>query len=109
MTGMQPQQAEAAAPRSAGVPKFQISLTLMLLLMVVFAFISAALFYAARVPVIRQELAVLFYGEAPEGGEDIGRLAHRTFIMFTFASPLLLACLLSLTVSVLNYLNRKTT
>ncbi|QEF97421.1 hypothetical protein Mal15_14610 [Stieleria maiorica] len=89
-------------------PKIQISLSLMLLMMVVFAFISAALFYASRVPAIREELGVLFYGEAGERGEDVGRLAHRAFIMFTFTSPLLLACVLSLAVSALNYLGRKT-
>ncbi|WP_182870234.1 hypothetical protein [Stieleria mannarensis] len=88
-------------------PKIQISLSLMLLMMVVFAFLSAALFYASRVPAIREELSVLFYGEAGEGGEDVGRLAHRAFIMFTFTSPLLLACVLSLTVSALKYLGRK--
>ncbi|MCD0459394.1 hypothetical protein [Roseiconus lacunae] len=88
-------------------PRFQVSLSLMLLLMVVFAFISAALFYAARVPMIREELSVLLYGEARDGGEDVGRLAHRAFIMFTFTSPLLLAGMLSLMVTVINWLSRR--
>lgn len=89
--------------------KFQISLTLMLLLMVVFAFISAALFYASRVPAIREEISILFYGESKGAGEDVGRIAHRIFIMFTFTSPLLLACVLSLMLSILKYFQRRTT
>ncbi|MCC9603060.1 hypothetical protein LOC67_21130 [Stieleria sp. JC731] len=89
------------------VPRFQISLSMMLLLMVVFAFISAALFYASRVPVIREELSMLIYGEIREGGEDAGRLAHRAFIMFTFTSPLLLAATLSLAVNILERLGRR--
>ncbi len=89
-------------------PRIQISLSMMLLMMVVFAFISAALYYASQVPAIREELSVLLYGEAEDGGEDVGRLAHRAFIMFTFTSPLLLACVLSLVVSALKYLQSTT-
>jgi hypothetical protein len=113
--------APSSAPSSAGEPssrvavggsrrsrpRLQISLALMLLLMSVFAVISASLFYASRVPVIRQEISMLLYGEAGEGGEDVGRMAHRAFIMFTFASPLILACLLSLGVSVAQSLQRR--
>lgn len=94
-------------PRESASRPFQISLSLMLLLMVVFAFISAALFYAAQVPAIREEVSVLWYGEVRDGGEDVGRLAHRAFIMFTFCSPLLLACALSMAVSVMKYFQRK--
>ena len=90
----------------ASTPRFQISLSLMLMLMVVFAFISAALFYASQVPVIREELAILFYGESGKTGEDAGRLAHRAFILFTFTSPLLLACSLSLILSAMKLLQR---
>lgn len=97
-----------ALPRPSA-RRFQISLTLMLLMMVVFAFISASLFYASRVPAIREEISMLLYGEAAGGGEDAGRLAHRAFIMFTFASPLLLACVLSLVVSMMQHFQRKST
>jgi hypothetical protein len=90
-------------------PRFQISLTLMLLLMVVFAGVSAALFYAARVPAVRQELSMLLYGEAEDGGEDVGRTAHRAFIMFTFTSPLLMATVLSIAVSLLKRFQRDST
>lgn len=98
---------DVATLRSARGPKIQVSLSLLLLMMVVFAFISASLFYASRVPAIREELSILFYGESSGGGEDVGRLAHRAFIMFTFTSPLLLACVLSMAVSVLTYLQRR--
>lgn len=87
--------------------KFQISLSLMLMLMVVFAFISAALFYASQVPAIREEISALIYGEASDGGEDAGRAAHRAFILFTFTSPLLLACILSMALSAMNYFQRR--
>ncbi|OYP31130.1 hypothetical protein [Rhodopirellula sp. MGV] len=87
--------------------RFQISLSLMLLLMVVFAFMSAALFYASRVPMIREEISVLLYGKTSDGGEDAGRLAHRAFIMFTFTSPLLLAGTLSLIMGVLQKMGRR--
>ncbi len=106
--------AESSAQRSAAAspsprPRLQISLALMLLLMVVFAVISASLFYASRVPVVRQEISMLLYGEVRDGGEDAGRLAHRAFIMFTFASPLILACLLSLGVSLVQRFDRGST
>ncbi len=98
---------DAATRGRAGMPRFQISLTLMLLSMVVFAAISAALYYAARVPAIREELSVLIYDEPGQGGEDVGRFAHRAFLMFTFSSPLLLACLLSVGLSVIKRLERR--
>ncbi|WP_150075211.1 hypothetical protein [Roseiconus nitratireducens] len=81
---------------------------MMLLLMVVFAFISAAFFYASQVPAIREELSVLFYGEAKGGEEDVGRAAHRAFILFTFTSPLLLAGLLSTALSIMKHFHRET-
>lgn len=96
-----------ATQKSVHRVRFQISLSMMLMLMVVFAFVSAALFYASHVPAIREEISVLVYGEAKDGGEDAGRLAHRAFILFTFTSPLLLACTLSLALSVMKYFQRK--
>ena len=101
------QPAESEHDRGVGVPRFRISLSLMLVMMVVFAFLSAALFYAGQVPMIREELSQLFYGESGKSGEDLGRLAHRTFILFTVTSPLMLACILSFAVSLMNRLQRK--
>jgi len=72
----------------------QISLGFMLLMMVIFALISAGLFYASRVPAVQADIAALV-GDQPGGSEDIGRTAHITFIMFTFTSPLILAGVLS--------------
>ena len=86
--------------------KFQISIGFMMLLMVVFAVSSACLFYASRVPMIRDELSVLFYGKA-SGGEDVGRAAHKMFIMFTFTSPLLLAGAISTAMSVIRWFERR--
>lgn len=97
--------AHDASKRQArpGAGSFQISLTLMLLLMVVFATLSAALLYASQVPAIREEIAVLFGVEPSASDDDTGRVAHRAFIMFTFTAPLLLACVLSTIVSVLKF------
>ena len=78
-----------------------------MLLMVVFAVMSAGLFYASRVPLIREEIAALVRGKAASGGEDIGRTAHIAFIMFTFSSPLLLAGLLSTGMSILRWFEKK--
>lgn len=98
--------ASNTSPNPPSRPRFQISLTLMLMMMVVFAFVSAALFYAARIPAVREEINVLVYGESRKGEEDIGRLAQRAFIMFTFTSPLLLACVLSTTLSLMKFFER---
>ena len=81
-----PPNAETGLPRRR--PRFQISLSAMLLMMVVFAMISATLFYASKVPALRQEISVLLTGEAGESTEDVDRVAQRAFIMFTFTSPL---------------------
>ncbi|MEM6468991.1 MAG: hypothetical protein AAF802_05430 [Planctomycetota bacterium] len=92
---------DSSPPSLSQRHRFQISLSAMLLMMIVFAFISAALFYASKVPMVREEISLLIYGEAKGGGEDVGRVAHRAFIMFTFTSPLIMACVFSLAVSLL--------
>lgn len=79
----------------------------MMLAMIVFAVISAGLFYASNVPVIRDEISVVLYGKTANAGEDVGRVAHRIFIMFTFTSPLLLACVLSLVLSAMKWLEKR--
>ena len=90
----------------AKLPRVQLSLTLMLLLMVIFAVVSAGLFYASQVPALRQEVSMFFTGKAENTGEDVGRVAHRAFIMFTFSSPLLVACVISVVVNVLKRFDR---
>ncbi|NND98790.1 MAG: hypothetical protein HKN47_15835 [Pirellulaceae bacterium] len=108
-----PRGSVAASPsspsqtRAAARPRFQMSIGFMLLLMVVFAVMSAGLFYASRVPMIRNEISVLFYGKSAGSAEDIGRTAHKAFIMFTFVSPLLLAAVLSTGMSILRWLERR--
>lgn len=77
-----------------------------MLLMVIFAFMSAGLFYASRVPAVQSELSVLAGEEASSGDDDVSRLAHITFIMFTFTSPLLLAGLISSGLALLRWINR---
>ena len=93
----------AQPPRS-----FQISIGMMMLIMVVFAVMSAGLFYASRVPAVRDEIAALVQGKASASGEDVGRKAHIAFIMFTFTSPLILAGALSTGMSIVRWFeNRK--
>ena len=79
----------------------------MLLLMVIFAMMSAGLFYASRVPAVQEEINVLVHGRSAGDREDVGRLAHITFIMFTFTSPLILAGVLSTGLAVLRWLERR--
>ncbi len=77
----------------------------MMMLMVIFAVMSAGLFYASRVPAVQNEIAILF-GKEPGATEEVGRTAHIVFIMFTFTSPLLLAAVLSTLVAILRKLGR---
>jgi hypothetical protein len=85
----------------------QMSLGFMLLMMVIFSVMSAGLFYASRVPAVQEELNVIMKGKSGGGSEDIGRLAHITFILFTFTSPLLLAGVLSTLLAILRWLDRR--
>jgi hypothetical protein len=73
----------------------QMSLGFMMLMMVIFAVMSAGLFYASQVPAVQDDLEILFGGDAA-GPADSGHAAHIVFIMFTFSSPLLLAALLGM-------------
>ena len=85
----------------------QISISMMLLMMVVFAVMSAGLFYASRVPAIRDEIAALVRGKTSTSGEDVGRAAHIAFIMFTFSSPLILAGLISTGLSIVRWFEKR--
>lgn len=73
----------------------QMSLAFMLLMTVIFAVVSAGLFYMARVPAVREELSLLLGSDFDAGDDSAGRAAQIGFIMFTFTSPLLLAGLLA--------------
>ncbi len=76
----------------------------MLLLMCIFAIMSAGMFYASRVGAVQDDLASLS-GSAATG--EVNRTAHLIFLMFTYTSPLLLAMLLSGLVAVLRYRERR--
>lgn len=67
----------------------------MLLMMAIFAMMSAGLFYASRVGEVQDELAVLT-GSASAAPDAPDRVAHLVFLMFTYTSPLLLAMLLGI-------------
>lgn len=80
----------------------------MMMMMVIFSFISAGLYYAARVPAIQEDLDMMVTGKIPAvKNEDPGRLAHITFIMFTFTSPLLLAGCISTGMAILRWFERR--
>jgi hypothetical protein len=84
----------------------QMSLSFMLMMMVIFSVMSAGLYYASRVPAVQDEISVLAHGKSSGAREDAGRLAHITFIMFTFTSPLILAGVLSTGMALLRWANR---
>ncbi len=71
----------------------QLSLGVMLLMMLIFAFFSAGFFYAAKIPEVQQELAVLT--GRPVDVDRSRRGPQIAFILFTFTSPLLLAMIVS--------------
>ena len=79
----------------------QISLGAMLVVMLIFTLMSAGLFYASRIGEIQDELQ-LFFGFSRYGKGEGSRQAHLLFLLFTYASPLLLAVVLSTAVSFLN-------
>ena len=86
----------------------QISIAFMLKLMLIFAFISAGLFYASRIPAIQTEFAMLITGKVPDSNnDDPGRVAQISFVMFTYTSPLLLAGLISISAAVLRSYERR--
>ncbi len=85
---------------------FQISIGMMMLMMIVFAVMSAGLFYASRVPAVQDELAALVQGKTADH-EDLGRQAHIAFIMFTFTSPLILAGALSTGMSIVRWFEKR--
>ena len=94
------------APNTARRRPPQISIGFMMLMMVVFAVISAGLFYASRVPAVQDDISALFKGTSASA-EDVGRAAHVSFIMFTFTSPLILAGVLSTGMAVLRWYQRR--
>ena len=82
--------------------RLQISLGVMLLLMLVFGLISAGLLYASRVPAVQQEWATLIdRGGVGAEPQSSGHIHHLAFILFTFASPLILATVLSTMLAIL--------
>ncbi len=79
----------------------QVSIAFMLLSMTILCAMSAAMFYASRVPAIYNEVFSWFGKEVEP--QETKRTVHLAFLLFTYASPLLLACLLGLVVSVLRW------
>lgn len=84
-----------------------MSLGFMMLMMIVFSMMSAALFYASRVPAVQEEISVLTGGKVGTSGTEVGRLVHITFIMFTFTSPLILAGVLSTIMSIARWWGKR--
>jgi len=70
----------------------------MMLFVLIFAIISAGLFYAARIPEIQEEWAVLTGSDVEI--DQARRGPQIFFILFTLTSPLLLAGLLATIVSI---------
>ena len=81
--------------------KRQISLGALLVVMLIFTVMSAGLFYASRIEEIQDDLA-LYFGIAPFGKGGGSRRSHLMFLLFTYASPLMMAMLLSTAVGLMN-------
>lgn len=71
----------------------QMSLAFMLLMNVIFCVLLGTFYYASRVPVIADEVSMMFGGRGSSG--DSGRGMHMVFLMFTYTAPLILAGVLS--------------
>ncbi|GEM_PF-1217392 len=97
-----PRRDDAPGPRRS-VRRPQISIAFMLLSMTIICAMSAAMFYASRVPAIQNEV-FSWFGKEVEPSEA-KRTVHLTFLLFTYSAPLLLAGLLGLIVSVLRWIN----
>ncbi|TWT76228.1 hypothetical protein CA13_67200 [Planctomycetes bacterium CA13] len=76
----------------------------MMLMMLIFALISAGILYASRVDAVRDEINIAFGTDLSGSGGDGGRFPHIVFIMFTFTSPLLLAGVLSSGMALLKWM-----
>jgi hypothetical protein len=87
-------QGRVARPR-------QISLGVMLVVMLIFTLMSVGLFYASRVEAIQTEI-MMFFGVSPLAGGKTSRQAHLIFLLFTYASPLLVAAVLSTAYGLMN-------
>lgn len=80
----------------------------MLLTMLVLSLVSAALLYASKVPVVQSEWATLIGREIKQDADPTkGQTWHLVFIIFTLTSPLFLAGILSLFVSVMRFQRRR--
>lgn len=101
---VQPARRQDAAVRKVSQRRgqVQIGISAMLLLVIVAAVISAGLVYAARIPEIQEEMAVLFGTEVT--ADRTRRGPQILFILFTLTSPLLLAMGLSTAMGIWNSL-----
>ncbi len=79
-----------------------MSIAFMLLCMTILCAMSGAMFYAARVPAVSDEVAAWFGKEVEP--QETKRTVHLAFLLFTYASPLLLSALLGVVVSVLRWI-----
>lgn len=79
----------------------------MMLLMIVCSVTSAGFFYASWVPAIQDEFSVMVKGRSGGTDEQGGRLAQIVFIMFTVCSPLVLATVLSTSLTIRQWFERR--
>jgi hypothetical protein len=93
-------QTPLKVPRKA---RRQISLGVMMVLMLVFTLMSIGLFYATRIEAIQNELSLVF-GASAFDERETSRRSHLIFLLFTYASPLMLALVLA---TANNFLNRR--
>jgi len=102
---MEPLPSQSNPPPARKPP--QISLGFLMLVMIVFAVMSAGFLYASRIDIIQDELDSLLGRELTMDEGTQGRLPHLVFLLFTLTSPLILAALLSTGVSVMRMMDRR--
>ncbi len=85
----------------------QMSLSFMLLMNLVFCILLGALYWASRVPAIADEVSMMMGGRAAAGSGDNSRRVHIIFLLFTYTAPLLLAGLLSSSLGVWRFIEKK--
>ncbi|MCC9642402.1 hypothetical protein LOC71_08965 [Rhodopirellula sp. JC740] len=100
-----PEDHPAGSGRTHASNRPQISIAVALLLVLVSAVFLAGLFYASRVPSVQTDIAIWMGVKIPES--EAGNLSQVLFIMFTFTSPLAIAMILSLVMSVWNKFAQK--
>lgn len=97
-------QSPFATVAPKGAPAWvRFDLGSLLLVMFVSCAMGAAIFYASRVPIIQREFYSYLGYVTPPSSAPNSRISHLNFLLFCYASPLLLTGVLGILVSLLRW------